>query len=127
MNSGSTYLLGNITNYPTYVITTIKKHCKFIFRTRATDTQKCGRSNISQLFRNNQFRPFDKLCSFNRTYFDSVGPSGRTVRGVSLAAYLLGLRIRIPPSAWISACCVCCVLSVRDLYDVPIPRSEESY
>jgi hypothetical protein len=34
---------------------------------------------------------------------------------VSVAARLLGLRIRIPPGAWMSVSCDCRVLSGRDL------------
>ena len=36
-------------------------------------------------------------------------------------------RIRIPPEAWMSVCCECCVLSGKCLCDWPIPRPEESY
>ena len=37
------------------------------------------------------------------------------------------LRVRIPPRAWISVCCECCVLSGRGLCDGPTTRPEESY
>jgi hypothetical protein len=30
-------------------------------------------------------------------------------------ARLLGLQVRIPPAAWMSLCCECCVLSGRRL------------
>ena len=40
---------------------------------------------------------------------------------------LLGLRVRIPPGAWMSLCCECCVLSGSGFCDRPIPRPEESY
>jgi hypothetical protein len=40
---------------------------------------------------------------------------------------LLGLRVRIPPGAWMSACFECCVLSRRDLCVGLITRPEESY
>jgi len=33
----------------------------------------------------------------------------RGLMGGSAAARLLGLRVRIPPGAWISVCCECCV------------------
>ena len=39
----------------------------------------------------------------------------------------LGLRVRIPPAAWISVSCVCCVLSGRGLCVGPITGPEESY
>jgi hypothetical protein len=45
----------------------------------------------------------------------------------STAARLLGLGVRIPPGAWMSACCECCVLSGRGLCDELITRPEESY
>ena len=34
----------------------------------------------------------------------------------SVAARLLVLRVRIPPMAWMSFCCECCVLSGREVY-----------
>ena len=34
---------------------------------------------------------------------------------------------KIPPGAWMSVCCECCVLSGRGLCDGPISRPEESY
>jgi hypothetical protein len=40
---------------------------------------------------------------------------------------LLGLRVRIPPGAWMSVSCECCVLSGRGLCDRLITRPEESY
>ena len=45
----------------------------------------------------------------------SQWPRSLTCR--SAAARLQGLRVRIPPGAWISVCCECCVLSSRDLCD----------
>jgi hypothetical protein len=39
---------------------------------------------------------------------------------------LLGSQVRIPPAAWMSVSCECCVLSGRGLCDRPIPRPEES-
>jgi hypothetical protein len=49
------------------------------------------------------------------------------LRRGSVAARLLGLRVRIPPGAWKSVCCECCVLSGRGLCDGLITRLEESY
>ena len=43
------------------------------------------------------------------------------------AAYLLGLRLQIPPAAWISVSCVCYVLSGKRLYDGPTTPLEVSY
>ena len=44
-----------------------------------------------------------------------------------MAARLLGLWVRIPPGAWLSVCCECCVLSRRGLCDLLITLPEESY
>jgi hypothetical protein len=40
---------------------------------------------------------------------------------------LLGSWVRIPPGAWMSVCCECCVLSGRGLCDELVPRPKESY
>jgi hypothetical protein len=50
----------------------------------------------------------------------------RGLRGKSAAARLLGLRVPIPPGAWVSVSCEC-VLSRRGPCDGPIPRPEKSY
>jgi hypothetical protein len=42
-------------------------------------------------------------------------------------ASLLRLWVRIPPGAWMSVFCKCCVLSGRGLFVGLITRSEESY
>jgi len=49
------------------------------------------------------------------------------LRRRSTAARLLRLWVRIPPVAWRSVCCECCVLSGRGLCDAMITRPEESY
>jgi len=46
---------------------------------------------------------------------------------VPVAARLLRLWVRIPPGAWMSVCCECCVLSGRGLCNGLITRLEESY
>jgi hypothetical protein len=51
----------------------------------------------------------------------------RGLRRGSTAARLLGLRVRIPPGAWMSVCCECCVLSGRGLCDGLVPSPDESY
>ena len=51
----------------------------------------------------------------------------RGLRRRSAAARLLGSWVRIPPGAWMSVCCECCVLSGRCLCDELITRPEESY
>jgi len=57
----------------------------------------------------------------------SRSQSSRGLRRMSTAARLLILWVRIPPGAWVSFCCECCVLSGRGLCDALITRSEESY
>ena len=67
-----------------------------------------------------------ELCTCIRMYSPSEWPRG--LRRGSAAARLLGLRVRIPPGAWMFVCCVvCCVLSGRGVCDEPITRTEESY
>jgi hypothetical protein len=51
----------------------------------------------------------------------------RDLRRRSVAVYLLRLRVRIPPGAWIFVCCECRVSSGRGLYNELIIRPEESY
>jgi len=51
----------------------------------------------------------------------------RGLRRGSAAARLLRLWVPIPPGAWRSVCCECCVLSGRGLCDGLITRPEESY
>jgi hypothetical protein len=46
---------------------------------------------------------------------------------IPVAARLLRLWVRIPPGAWMFACCECYVLSGRGLCDELITRLEESY
>ena len=58
-------------------------------------------------------------------YCRSQWPRG--LRRRSAAARLLRSWFRIPPGAWISVCCECCVLSGRGLCDELITRPEESY
>jgi hypothetical protein len=49
------------------------------------------------------------------------------LRRRSAAARLLISWVRIPPGAWITICCECCVLSGRGLCEELITRPEESY
>jgi hypothetical protein len=51
----------------------------------------------------------------------------RALRRRTAAACLLGLRVRIPPEAWTSVSCECCMLSGRGLCDGVISHPEESY
>jgi len=50
-----------------------------------------------------------------------------TLRRRSATARLLGLRVRIPPGAWVSVSSRCCVLPGRGLCDGLITRPEEFY
>jgi hypothetical protein len=54
-------------------------------------------------------------------------PVAASLRHGLSAARLLGLRVRIPPGAWMFVCCEYCVLSGRGLCLEPITRPEESY
>ena len=51
----------------------------------------------------------------------------RGLRRRSEATHLLRLWVWIPPGAWISVCCECCVLSGSGLCNELITRTEESY
>ena len=51
----------------------------------------------------------------------------RGLRRRSTTAHPLRLLVRIPPGAWMSVCCECCVLPGRGLCDGLITRPEESY
>ena len=51
----------------------------------------------------------------------------RGLRRRSAATRLLRLQVRIPPVAWMSVCCECCVLLGRGLCVGLITRVEESY
>ena len=76
-------------------------------------------------------KSFKKSCSTfyfvrsSNTNCRSQWPRG--LRLWSRAARLLWSWVRIPPGAWISVCCECCLLSGRGLCDGLITRPEESY
>ena len=53
--------------------------------------------------------------------------AARSLRRRSATARLLRLRVRIPPGAWRSVCCECCVFTGIGLCDELITRPEESY
>jgi len=92
----------------------------------------CGKEIHMQIYRN-FFRfgrafyrvvSYETVCKYKETMpYGAPIPAGAW----SAAARLLGLRVRIPPGAWNSICCVCCVLSGRGLCDGLITRPEESY
>jgi len=74
------------------------------------------------------------LCTILRVYKTELQGSSvcrssrrpRDLRRESAAARLLGLRVRIPPGAWTSVSCECCVLSGRGIRVGLITRPEES-
>jgi hypothetical protein len=89
----------------------------------AIDAAQYARA-INVVTHKNPSSKFSNFCSC-----ESFGHS-RWLRGLrrgSTAARLLGLRIRIPPAAWMSVSCECCVLSDRGQCVGLIPRAEESY
>jgi len=51
----------------------------------------------------------------------------RCLRRGFMASRLPELRVRVPPGAWMSVSCECCVLSGRGLCVGLITRPEESY
>ena len=53
--------------------------------------------------------------------------NGTMYRRADTGGRLLGMRIRIPPEAWMPLFCECCVMSGRGLWVGPITRPEESY
>ena len=57
----------------------------------------------------------------------TMDTTSAVLRRRSAATRLLGLRVRIPPGAWMSLCCECYVLSGIGLCDGLITRPEESY
>ena len=59
-------------------------------------------------------RPF-KSTFFPKSKHDGRSQWPRGLRRRSAAARRLRLWVWIPPEAWISVCCECCVLSGRDL------------
>ena len=61
---------------------------------------------------------FEAYCNLKFVYPNNIR---------STVARLLRLWVRIPPRAWMSVCCDCCVLSSRDLGIGLITRPEESY
>jgi hypothetical protein len=72
-----------------------------------------------------QYAHFYHLRLTNGNICRSQLPRG--LRRRSAAGCLLGLRVRIPPVAWKSVCCDCCVVSDRGLYDGLVTSPEESY
>jgi hypothetical protein len=77
-------------------------------------------------YRTPGFNPlFFLITIIHNTICRSQWPRG--LRRGSTAAPLLGLLVRIPPRAWMSVFCECCVLWGRGLCVGLITRLEESY
>jgi len=75
---------------------------------------------------------FPPICHFlplirSKYSLQRRSQSPRGLRHRSAASRLLRLWVRIPPAAWMSVCCECCVMSGRGLCDELITRPEESY
>jgi len=69
-------------------------------------------------------------CNQEKRTIIDCGCRSRWPRGLrrgSAVARLLGLWILIPPGAWMSVCCECCVLSGRGVCVGLITRLEDSY
>jgi len=68
-----------------------------------------------------RYFPVQLLFKHNRRSSSFLAGRSQWPRGLrrrSTAARLVGLRVRIPPGAWMFVCCECCVLlSDRGLYD----------
>ena len=65
-----------------------------------------------------------RCCAANLKVAGCRSQWPRGLRRRSAAARLLGLWVRIPPGAWMSVCCECCVLSGRVRCDGLITRPE---
>jgi hypothetical protein len=72
-------------------------------------------------------RPVRSLYIYIYIVYDRRSQWQRGLRRRSASARLLGLWVWIPPGAWMSVSCECCVMSGRVLGDELIIRSEESY
>jgi hypothetical protein len=74
--------------------------------------------------------PLPYLYKSNKTAVSTFrsrrSPWPHGLRHGSAVSRLLGLRFRIPPGAWASVSCECCVLSGRGLCDGPISYPEAS-
>ena len=70
-----------------------------------------------------------KIVAIIQEYFVITGRSQwpRGLRSWSAAGRLLRSWVRIPPGAWMSVCCECCVLAGRGLCEELITCPEESY
>ena len=72
-------------------------------------------------------KAFDLLKSENNVKVRTFLQWPQGLRRGPAASRLLGLWVQIPPGAWMSVSCECCVLSGRGLCDELMTRPEESY
>jgi hypothetical protein len=79
----------------------------------------------SAMWNNSMACSFLWFKPFTSTFLSRRSRWPRGLRRGSAAARLLGLRFRIPPGAWMSVSCDCCVLSGRGLCDGLITRPGE--
>jgi hypothetical protein len=73
-----------------------------------------------------QFFDSSSKCKVNFTLQSLPIPVAARSKAGSAATRLLGSRVQIPPEAWMSVCCECCVLSGRGPCVGLITRPEES-
>ena len=98
-------------------------------------TQICPQQRRYAALKKKPWTAFPKLILRYRLYEEtwyihiqsswSQRPHG--LRRGSVAVRLLGLKVSIPPGAWMSVSCECCVLWGTGLCDGPIPCTEKSY
>ena len=109
----------SVRNYHYSLRNNPEEHSSHLLRGGSLKSRKVARYSKCKM-------PYDiPVVKRHLLYCRSQWPRG--LRRKSSAARLLRLWVRIPPGAWISVCCVCCVLSGRGLCDGLITRPEESY
>ena len=122
-------------------ITWINKHCLLLLacpirvRSSAVSNNTQDWCTVSGSQANSSHYTFKyvlkNVCIHMGLYRSNTSPCRsqwpRGLRRGSAAADLLKSWVQIPPVAWMSVCCECCVLSGRGLCDELITRPEESY
>jgi hypothetical protein len=81
---------------------------------------------MQKLIKNIKFLPYASVQIILIKPLLSGSQWPRSVMQWSASDSLLGLRVSIPPGAWMSVSCEYCVMSGKSLCDEPIPRVEES-
>ena len=103
---------------------------ELIYRKLFVRSAKCRRENelvllVAEFFA--KIYPKSKTVIWNTYIYICRSQWPRGLRRRCSAARLLRMWVRIPPGAWMFACCECCVLSGRGLCDEVITRPEKSY